>query len=188
MYKEGTKANPLESAIRDQKELEAFITRNSQRIYGFIFFKVRDRDVTEDIFQDTFFKAIKAFKKGKYKEEGKFMSWVIRIAHNLIMDHFRRKRCMQIFREYGDFDVFSLIQDNTPNIEKYLIKEQMETEVHEMIKKLPLAQQDVIRMRMKEMNFKEISEEMGVGINTSLGRMRYAIINLRKLAEERNLI
>ena len=172
----------------NDKIIETFITRHSQKIYNFIFSKVLDKNITEDIFQDTFIKVVKTLKKGDYSEEGKFLSWVMRIAHNLIIDHFRQNQRKRIFRHFEDFSFLSGIEDGSLDAEKYLIKQQTETRVKRLIEELPPDQQDVIIMRIyRDMTFKEISEEMGVNINTSLGRMRYALTNLRKIAKRNNI-
>ena len=165
------------------------ITRHKQRIYSFIYSKVFDRDITEDIFQDTFIKVIKTLKKGGYNEEGKFLPWVMRIAHNLVIDHFRKSNRMPKFENNDDFNIFSVLSDQSPNIEKRIIKGQVEDDVRRLIQELPDDQKEVLIMRIyKEMSFKEISEQTGVSINTALGRMRYALINLRKIIEKHNII
>ncbi|AVR46175.1 RNA polymerase subunit sigma-24 [Christiangramia fulva] len=169
--------------------LAALINRHQHRIYSFIFSKVFDKDIAEDIFQDTFIKVIRTLKRGKYNEEGKFLPWVMRIAHNLVIDHFRKNKRMPKFDNSGDFNIFSVLSDNSLNAEKQLIKDQIESDVQELIKELPPDQLEVLTMRIyKDMSFKEISERTGVSINTALGRMRYALINLRKIIEKRNLI
>ena len=169
--------------------LSKLITRHQHRIYSFIFSKVFDRDVAEDIFQDTFIKVINTLKKGKYNEEGKFLPWVMRIAHNLVIDHFRRNKRMPKFDNSGDFNIFSVLSDSDLNIETQIIKDQIENDVKELIKELPEDQLEVLTMRIyKDMSFKEISERTGVSINTALGRMRYALINLRKIIEKHNLV
>ncbi|UGU15585.1 sigma-70 family RNA polymerase sigma factor [Sinomicrobium kalidii] len=173
----------------DENALELLINRHSQRVYSFIFSKVFDKDIAEDIFQDTFIKVIKTLKKGAYNEEGKFLPWVMRIAHNLIIDHFRKNTRMPKFEGSDDFNIFSVISDNSPNVEKQIIRDQVESDVRKLIKELPKDQQEVLMMRMyKDMSFKEISEITGVSINTALGRMRYAIINLRKIVEKNNIV
>ncbi|MBC9798161.1 RNA polymerase sigma factor [Sinomicrobium weinanense] len=173
----------------DENALEILINRHSQRVYSFIFSKVFDKDIAEDIFQDTFIKVIKTLKKGAYNEEGKFLPWVMRIAHNLIIDHFRKNTRMPKFEGSDDFNIFSVISDNSPNVEKQIIKDQVEDDVRKLIGELPKDQQEVLVMRMyKDMSFKEISEITGVSINTALGRMRYAIINLRKIVEKNNIV
>jgi RNA polymerase sigma factor (sigma-70 family) len=173
----------------NEKSFEILISRHQQRIYNFIFSKVLDRDVTEDVFQDTFIKVIKTLKKGKYNEEGKFLPWVMRIAHNLVIDHFRRNKRMPTFKNTDEFDIFSVLGDGELNAEKLLVKEQILSDVRRLIDKLPGDQREVLKMRMyKDMSFKEISENTGVSINTALGRMRYALINLRKLIEKYNMV
>ena len=148
-----------------------------------------DRDITEDIFQDTFIKVIKTLKKGKYNEEGKFLPWVMRISHNLIIDHFRKSNRMPIFKNTDEFDIFSVLGDSELNAEKQLIKEQILSDVRRLVYELPDDQREVLVMRMyKDMSFKEISESTGVSINTALGRMRYSLINMRKLIEKYNIV
>ena len=173
----------------NENALSILITRHQQRIYSFIYSKVFDKDVSEDVFQDTFIKVINTLKRGKYNEEGKFLPWVMRIAHNLVIDHFRKNKRMPMFENKGDFNIFSVLSDDELNIEKQLIKDQIECDVQELIKELPDDQLEVLTMRIyKDMSFKEISEATGVSINTALGRMRYALINLRKIIEKHNLI
>lgn len=173
----------------NEKALSQLIERHKQRVYSFIYSKVLDRDVTEDIFQDTFIKVINTLKKGNYNEEGKFLPWVMRIAHNLIIDHFRKNTRMPKFENNDDFNIFSVLSDNNLNIEKQMIKSQVEEDVQKLILELPEDQKEVLMMRIyKDMSFKEISEQTGVSINTALGRMRYALINLRKVIEKHNII
>jgi len=169
--------------------LSKLITRHQHRIYSFIFSKVFDRDVAEDIFQDTFIKVINTLKRGKYNEEGKFLPWVMRIAHNLVIDNFRKNKRMPKFDNSGDFNIFSVLSDSDLNVETQIIKDQIENDVKELIKELPEDQLEVLTMRIyKDMSFKEISERTGVSINTALGRMRYALINLSKIIEKHNLV
>lgn len=173
----------------NEKALEILINRHNQRISSFIFSKVLDRDVTEDIFQDTFIKVIRTLKKGSYSEEGKFLPWVMRIAHNLVIDHFRRNKRMPKFEGNEDFNIFSVIGDDQLNIEKQLIKDQIDSDLSNLIEELPEDQKEVLLMRIyRDMSFKEISENTGVSINTALGRMRYALINLRKIIEKNNIV
>ena len=173
----------------DEKALEVLINRHNQRISSFIYSKVMDRDITEDIFQDTFIKVIKTLKKGSYSEEGKFLPWVMRIAHNLIIDHFRKNKRMPKFEGSDDFNIFSVIGDDKLNIEKQIIKDQIDSDLGSLIEELPDDQKEVLLMRIyKDMSFKEISENTGVSINTALGRMRYALINLRKIIERHNIV
>lgn len=180
----------IERYLKGQEtSLEILINRHSQRIYSFIFSKVYDRDVAEDIFQDTFIKVIKTLKRGAYNEEGKFLPWVMRIAHNLVIDYFRKNTRMPKFEGNDDFNIFSMIGDSSLNAEKQLIKDQVVNDLRKLIDELPDDQKEVLKMRMyKDMSFKEISEVTGVSINTALGRMRYAIINLRKIIEKHNIV
>lgn len=173
----------------NESALGELITRHKQRIYSFIYSKVYDRDISEDIFQDTFIKVIKTLKKGGYNEEGKFLPWVMRIAHNLVIDHFRKSNRMPKFENNNDFNIFSVLSDSSLNAEKQIIKGQVEDDVRRLIEELPEDQKEVLIMRMyKDMSFKEISEQTGVSINTALGRMRYALINLRKVIDKHNII
>ncbi|TQD40153.1 RNA polymerase sigma factor [Haloflavibacter putidus] len=173
----------------NEEALSQLINRHQQRIYNFIFSKVFDKDVTEDIFQDTFIKVIRTLKRGKYNEEGKFVPWVMRIAHNLVIDHFRKSNRMPKFEGKGDFNIFSVIEDGGLDAEKEMVKDQIESDVRGLIKELPEDQRDVLVMRIyKDMSFKEISERTGVSINTALGRMRYALINMRKVIDKHNIV
>ncbi|WP_437395574.1 RNA polymerase sigma factor [Flagellimonas lutimaris] len=173
----------------DEKALEILINRHNQRITSFIYSKVLDRDVAEDIFQDTFIKVIKTLKKGRYSEEGKFLPWVMRIAHNLVIAHFRKNKRMPKFEGSDDFNIFSVIKDEKLNAERQLIKDQIESDLTVLIDELPDDQKEVLIMRIyKDMSFKEISENTDVSINTALGRMRYALINLRKIVERKNIV
>lgn len=173
----------------NENGLSSLVHRHNSRIFNFIYSKVLNRDITEDIFQDTFIKVINTIKRGKYNEEGKFLPWVMRIAHNLIIDHFRKNNRIPKFDNSGDFDIFTTISDSDLNIENKLIKSQIETHLKEIIEKLPNDQKEVLFMRLyKDMSFKEISETTGVSINTALGRMRYAIINLRKIVDLNKII
>ena len=172
-----------------EASLSILINRHKQRLFSFIYSKIQDKDLTEDIFQDTFIKVIRTLKKGNYNEEGKFLPWVMRIAHNLVIDYFRKNNRMPSFKNTGEFDIFSVLHDDTLNAEKQLIQEQMYDDVRELINGLPEEQKEVLVMRMhKDMSFKEISENTGVSINTALGRMRYALINMRKLIEKHHLV
>lgn len=183
-------ATLVSSYIRGQENaLEVLINRHKQKVYSFIYSKVYDKDVAEDIFQDTFIKIIKTLKRGSYNEEGKFLPWVMRIAHNLVIDYFRKNNRMPKFDNAGEFSIFSVLSDNALNAEKRIIKSQVETDVRRLIEELPDDQREVLVMRMyNDMSFKEISERTGVSINTALGRMRYALINMRKIIEKHNIV
>lgn len=173
----------------DEKALEILINKHNQRITSFIYSKVLDRAIAEDIFQDTFIKVINTLKRGAYNEEGKFLPWVMRIAHNLIIDHFRRNKRMPKFEGTGDFNIFSVLGDDKLDAERQIIKDQIENDLGLLIEELPDDQKEVLIMRMyRDMSFKEISENTGVSINTALGRMRYALINLRKIIEKNNIV
>jgi len=173
----------------DESALSILVTRHKQKIFSFIYSKVFDRDVAEDIFQDTFIKVIRTLKRGKYNEEGKFIPWVMRISHNLVIDHFRKSNRMPKFENNGDFNIFSVLSDSELNAEKKIIKNQVAEDIRRLIEELPEDQREVLLMRMyKDMSFKEISAQTGVSINTALGRMRYALINLRKVIDKHNIV
>ncbi|WP_299136435.1 sigma-70 family RNA polymerase sigma factor [uncultured Tenacibaculum sp.] len=173
----------------NEHAIEILIKRHQQRLYSFIYSKIQNRDSTEDIFQDTFIKVIRTLKKGNYNEEGKFLPWVMRIAHNLVIDFFRKSNRMPKFNNSDEFDIFSIISDGSLNIENKIIKEQILDDVKVLIEELPEEQKEVLVMRIyNDMSFNEISENTGVSINTALGRMRYALINLRKIVEKNNII
>lgn len=172
-----------------ERALEVLILRHKLKLYNFIYSKVFNRDTAEDIFQETFIKVIKTLKRGVYNEEGKFLPWVMRISHNLVIDFFRKNNRIPIFDNNDEFDIFQLIGDGNPNAERTMIDEQVVEDLQKLIVELPDDQKDVLTMRLyRDMSFKEIAESTGVSINTALGRMRYAIINLRKLIEENQVI
>jgi RNA polymerase sigma-70 factor (ECF subfamily) len=173
----------------NENALATLIRRHESKIFGFIYSKISDRDVSNDIFQDTFIKVIKTLKLNSYNEEGKFLPWVMRIAHNLIIDHFRKSKKMPMYRETEEFSIFSVMSDDSLTIENQLIAEQVEVDVRRLVEELPLDQKEVLIMRMyQDMSFKEISETTGVSINTALGRMRYAIMNLRKIIDKHQIV
>jgi RNA polymerase sigma-70 factor (ECF subfamily) len=173
----------------NENSLAILIKRHESRIYGFIYSKVSDRDISNDIFQDTFIKVIKTLKSNAYNEEGKFLPWVMRIAHNLVIDHFRRNKKMPLYRETEEFSIFSIMSDDSLTIENKMIAEQVEVDVRRLLEELPVDQKEVLVMRMyQDMSFKEISEVTGVSINTSLGRMRYALMNLRKVIDKHQIV
>ena len=173
----------------NERALEVLILRHKLKIYNFIYSKVFDRDTAEDIFQETFIKVIKTLKRGVYNEEGKFLPWVMRIAHNLVIDFFRKNNRIPTFDNNEEYDIFQLIGDGSPTAERSMIDEQVVEDLQKLIVELPDDQKDVLTMRLyKDMSFKEIAESTGVSINTALGRMRYAIINLRKMIDEHQII
>lgn len=174
----------------DGKEsaFEILLNRYKTRVFSYIMFTIRDETLANDIFQETFMKAIKTLKKGGYNEEGKFLPWVNRIAHNLIIDHFRRNKKYPTTNGGPDFDIFDIIPDESKTVEEAAIQDQLLDDVKKLVHNLPQDQKEVLMMRMYfDMSFKEIAERTNVSINTALGRMRYALINLRKMAEKKNI-
>ncbi|QBN20237.1 RNA polymerase sigma factor [Flavobacterium nackdongense] len=173
----------------DENALTILINRHQSKIFGFIYSKISDRDISNDIFQDTFIKVIKTLKSNSYNEEGKFLPWVMRIAHNLIIDHFRKNKKMPMFRETEEFSIFSIMTDDSLSVEGKIIQEQVEMDLRKLIEELPADQKEVLIMRMyQDLSFKEISDLTGVSINTALGRMRYALMNMRKVIEKHQII
>jgi len=172
----------------DNKSFEELLSRHKNRVFAFIMSKVKNRDITEDIFQDTFIKVINSLKKGKYNEEGKFLPWMMRISHNLVIDHFRKESKMRKIRPTSEFDIFDILDDGRKNQEDLMIQTQVHADLNILIEQLPEDQKEVLKMRyFEDLSFKKISELTGVSINTALGRMRYALINLRKLAEKQHI-
>ncbi len=173
----------------DESALASLIERHQSKIYGFIYSKINDRDLSDDIFQDTFIKVIKTLKSQSYNEEGKFLPWVMRIAHNLVVDHFRKSKKMPFQRETDEYSIFNYMTDNSLNIEGQIISEQVESDLAKLLDELPADQKEVLVMRMyQDLSFKEIADLTGVSINTALGRMRYALLNLRKIIEKNQII
>ncbi len=173
----------------NEDALAILIKRHQSKIFGFIYSKVGDRDLSDDIFQDTFIKVIRTLKSNSYNEEGKFLPWVMRIAHNLIVDHFRRNKKMPLYRETEEFSIFSIMTDDSLTIENKLISDQVAQDLRLLVEELPADQKEVLMMRLyQDMSFKEISEVTGVSINTALGRMRYALLNLRKVIDKHQII
>lgn len=169
--------------------LAELVNRHRSKIYSYIFVTIKNRALAEDFFQDTFIKVIKTLKGGRYNEEGKFLPWVMRIAHNLMIDHFRKEKKFRKVsgrsRDNEDLDVFSTIGYDELNVEEKLVKNQVRSDVKELIERLPEEQKEVVKLRhYYDMSFKEISDFTNVSINTALGRMRYALINLRKMVDE----
>lgn len=166
------------------------LNRHQGRVYSYILMLVKDKQLADDLFQDTFMKIIRTLNSGAYKEEGKFIQWAMRIAHNLIIDHFRKsKRLPTVDSQFDDISVVRQTNHAGPSIEERLITEQIHEDLRKMIGFLPEEQREVLYLRLyAEMSFKEIAETTGVSINTALGRMRYALINMRKMAKEKNLI
>ncbi len=172
-----------------ESALEVLINRHKSKIFSTIMFMVNDRDLAEDLFQDTFIKVINTLKAGRYNDEGKFFPWVQRISHNLVIDHFRKEKKMRTISPNEDFDIFKVLKLSDENVQDFMVREQIEEDVRKLVTYLPEEQREVVEMRMyKDLSFKEISELTGVSINTALGRMRYALINLRKLIEKHQVI
>lgn len=173
----------------EEQALEFLIRKHQSRIFNFIYSKVRNRDVANDLFQDVFIKVINTLKAGQYSEKGKFLPWILRISHNLVIDYFRKNKRSPVFTNTDDFDIFHVVKDEGLNIESVMIKEQIDSDVIKLLEELPEDQKEVLKMRIfQDMSFKEIAENTGVSINTALGRMRYALINLRKLIEKHQII
>lgn len=175
----------------DHNSFEILIQRHQNRIYAYILMITKNRELADDLFQDTFIKVIKTIKAGSYNEEGKFLQWVMRIAHNLIIDHFRKSNRIPVIdnRKNENFNIFDTINVMDKSVEEQMITDQIHKDVRKLIELLPDEQREVLYMRhYAEMSFKDIADVTNVSINTALGRMRYALINLRKLIEEKNII
>ena len=173
----------------NQASVNILIERHQSRVLGYIIVSVKDRDIANDIFQDTFIKVVNKLKVGAYDEQGKFVPWILRIAHNLIIDHFRKTSRVKMLRSTDEYDVFSQMPVFDKNKEDEIITEQTHQKIKELVELLPENQKEVLKMRhYQDMNFKDIAESTNVSINTALGRMRYAIINLRKLVDEKGII
>ncbi|HZX62610.1 MAG TPA: sigma-70 family RNA polymerase sigma factor [Bacteroidales bacterium] len=173
----------------NQSSLEILIRRHKNRIFAYILMIVKEKELAEDLFQDTFIKVINTIRSGSYKEEGKFIQWAMRIAHNLIIDHFRKSKRIPTIENRDDFDIFDKVRIPVESIEERIITEQIHKDVKKLIDYLPKEQREVLIMRhYGDMSFKDIAEVTNVSINTALGRMRYALINLRKLVDEKNII
>lgn len=173
----------------DRSSLEHIIKRHQNKVFGYILMMVKDKSLAEDIFQDTYIKVVKKLQSGSYKEEGKFLQWVMRIAHNLVIDHFRQSGRVSMARGNNDYDIFDTIDMLEGSVEDEIITRQIHKDVRKLIRHLPDEQKRVLIMRhYGDMSFKEIAKVTNVSINTALGRMRYALINMRKLIEEKKLV
>ena len=173
----------------DESALAILIERHQAKVYGFIYSKVGDTTISDDIFQDTFIKVIKTLKTNAYNEEGKFLPWLMRIAHNQTIDVFRKNKKMPMQRETEEYSIFNSMSDSAQNIEGKLIEFQVEKDLKKLVESLPEDQREVLKMRFyDDLSFKEIADITGVSINTALERMRYAVINLRKLIEKNRII
>lgn len=177
----------------DENSLVCLIQRHQKELFSFIYYKLLDDDLANDVFQDTFMKIIVTLKEKRYNEEGKFILWAKRIAHNLIIDHYRLKakniKVSETTYENEEFSIFDLIREPSENIEDQLVSQQINSDLMKMLQYLPENQQEVIKLRFFDgLSFKEIAEQTETSINTTLGRVRYALINLRKIMEENNIV
>ena len=177
----------------DEDALSELIRRNKKELYSFIFYKIMDEELANDLFQDTFVKIIISLKEGRYNDDGKFILWAKRIAHNLIIDHFRLKnkyvKISETTYENDEFSIFDLLRETEVNIEDRLVTNQIYEDLMKITLFLPENQQEVIRLRFFDgLSFKEIAEQTNTSINTTLGRVRYALINMRKIMEENQII
>ena len=173
----------------DHSAIEVLINRHRNKVYTYILLTIKNQQLAEDLFQETFIKVVQSLRSGKYKDNGKFLSWVIRIAHNLIIDHFRKEKQMNsISNDDSEVDLFNSKKLSDSNIEELIIDGQIKSEIRTLINELPDDQREVVLLRhYGGLSFKEIADQTDVSINTALGRMRYALINLRKLIQEKNL-
>ena len=173
-----------------QSSLQTLIERHQQRLYSYIMLMVRKRELADDIFQDTFVKIINTLKSGNYKDEGKFIQWAMRIAHNLVIDHFRKSKKMPAAESKRDeYDIFDTIRFTDPSVEEQMVIDQIHSDVKKLIQYLPEEQKEVLFLRCYAgLSFKDIAEQTDVSINTALGRMRYAVLNLRKMVDENNIV
>jgi RNA polymerase sigma-70 factor (ECF subfamily) len=177
----------------NENAFKTLLMRHKNKIYRFIQIKLNDRDLAEDIFQETFIKVINTFKLGAYNEEGKFLPWAMRIAHNLIIDHFRRTNKVSFVSESSslktDFNIFSTLKLEDENIEDQITRTELENQMVDLVEYLPEMQRDILKMRLfQDLSFQDIADKEDISINTALGRMRYALINLRKLIEKHQLV
>jgi RNA polymerase sigma-70 factor (ECF subfamily) len=171
-----------------EEAFQELLKRYKGKVFSKIMMYVKDRALAEDIFQDTFLRAIQALKEGHYNEEGKFSAWILRIAHNLCIDYFRGKKKMPLTRGNDDYDPFDFIDNGLKNCEESNINQQVLNDTKRLLSFLPQEQKEIVMMRLYyDMSFKEISESLDISINTALGRMRYALINMRKLIEKHDM-
>ncbi len=169
--------------------LECLISRHQKKIFTYILVTVKDKAIAEDLFQDTFIKVINTLRSGYYKEEGKFINWVMRIAHNIVIDYFRKSKRIVTVENRPDFDIFETLKIQDDSAESKLITNQIHQDIRDLVEMLPEEQKEVIYLRhYSDLSFKEIAEQTNVSINTALGRMRYALLNIRKLMKEKNII
>lgn len=174
----------------DRSAISELIERHSQRVRSYIAMMVKDDDIADDIFQETFIKAVKVIDEGRYTDSGKFLSWVLRIAHNRVLDHFRREKNSRTINEKeAGYDMFSTIKLAEGSVEDNMVHSEMQATIRSLVAALPAEQREVVEMRYyAKLSFQEIADETGVSINTALGRMRYALINLRKMIAEKKIV
>lgn len=173
----------------DESSLETLIVRHRDRVYGAIYNFTKDVYLTEDLFQEVFIKVVNKLREGKYNEEGKFLPWVLRMAHNLCIDNYRKTKRQVSIVTSEEFDLFEILPVDSTNGEEMIINQQLKDKVRHLLNELPEEQREVVLLRHYfEFSFKEISELTGVSINTALGRMRYALINLRKVIEDKKIV
>lgn len=173
----------------DERSLQVLVIRHKSRIFTSIYLLVKDKDLANDLFQDTFIKVINTLRSGNYKEEGKFLPWVVRIAHNLVIDYFRKEQRMPMVHDTEEYSVINNIRLVEENVEDHLVTEQIHHEVRMLLEELPEEQREVVMMRhYANLSFKEIADILDCSINTALGRMRYAILNMRKIMAKKKLI
>jgi RNA polymerase sigma-70 factor (ECF subfamily) len=173
----------------DNRSIELLILRHKSKVYSYISLYIRSRDLADDIFQDTFMKVVQSIRAGRYQDDGRFLSWVMRISHNLIIDHFRREKQLGlVLNDDYESDLFNSKRLADDNVEDVMVRRQVLRDVRRLIGELPEDQREVVIMRhYAGMSFKEIADMTGVSINTALGRMRYALINMRKTMTEKNI-
>ncbi len=173
----------------DSSSIDVLIERHKAKIFSYIIMCVKQQELAEDIFQEAFIRVIRTLKNGRYNDSGKFSSWVMRIAHNLIIDHYRKQKNQNVLsNDSYDYDLFNSTSFSDKSVEEEMVYEQVLRDVSMLVGLLPDNQREVVIMRhYRDLSFKEIAEETNVSINTALGRMRYALMNLRRLADERNI-
>lgn len=177
----------------NEKAFEVLVLRHKDKIHRYIYLKVKDQLLAEDIFQETFIKVIRTIKLGSYNEDGKFLPWVTRIAHNLVIDHFRKANKVKMISETSskneEFNIFSTLALEDLNIQDQITMQELQSQMVNLIDHLPDTQKEILVQRIfQDLSFKEIAEMEDISINTALGRMRYALINLRKLIEKHQLV
>ena len=176
--------------LGDRSAISELIERHSKRVRNYIGMMVKDNDIADDIFQETFIKAVKVIDEGRYTDSGKFLSWILRIAHNRVLDHFRRqKSSRQVNESEAGYDVIGTLRFAEPTTEDEMVHSEMEQTIRDLVELLPEEQREVVRLRYySKLSFQEIAEQTEVSINTALGRMRYALINLRRMIKEKNIV